>query len=90
VNIVNQAWPIGLMGNLDPVLIGVAAPTINRAALRSSGNRSRGQCISAGAAWISTGPGEIRRPGAQPIAAIAGEMDKNVLKEIVAASNSRY
>lgn len=81
MNIVNQAWPLGLMGNQDPVLIGVAAPTINRAALRSSGNRSHGQCISAGAAWISTGPGDIRRPGAQPSAAIAGEMDKNVLRK---------
>ena len=90
MNIANQVWPICLMGNLDPVLIGVAAPMSHPATLRWGGNRTRGQCITAGAAWISAGSREIQWPGARPSAAIVREMDKNVLMEIVAASNSRY
>jgi hypothetical protein len=88
VNIANQAWPISLTGNLDPVLIGVAALTNHRANLHASVNRA--QCTSAGAVWISAGSREARWPGARPSAAIPEKMDKDVLMEIVAASNSRY
>ena len=90
MNIVNQARPIRLMGNLDPALIGVAAPTIHPATLRPEGSVPVDSALPLVRYGFPQVRGEAQWPGARPSVAIAGGMDKNVLKEIVAASNSRY
>jgi hypothetical protein len=90
VNIANQAWPGCSIGNLDPVLIGVAAPTNHPLLCTQAGTVPMDKAFSLARHGFPQVRGKYDGLEHDRTAAIPGKMDKNVLMEIVAASNSRY